>query len=326
MKKYLKVLLVISILLSFTVISYASEVDWQQKVELYVPAKAGGGTDLLARTTALGLTKTTDKNVAIINSTAGNGVVALEQVRTARPNGGTLLFYHTTMLIQSASGVYDKDAVDDFNVIAVGELNNDGGYSLVVPADSFKTLNEFVSHAKENPEKILLGVQTGGTTHVMAGLIENGTGIDLKLVEAGSDTEKLTSLVGNNIDAALVNSTQAVQYAEDDRINVLAVISNGPEGGRNDLLPEVKSFVEQGFEDVYFSTKMFVLGPKDMEDELAKKIHSSLKEAVQDNEVKKRLKKANFLYHFKDFEEGRDLLKDTTVMLNNVVKDLGIEM
>ena len=68
----------------------------------------------------------------------------------------------------------------------------------------------------------------------------------LNFVESGSDTEKLTALVGGTIDAALVNVNQAKQYVESGKAKALAVVSNGDEGARSSVLPEVPSFQEQG--------------------------------------------------------------------------------
>ncbi len=329
MKKYISIFLVVFMVCFFaesvqTVL--AKEVVWPKNVEIYVPAAAGGGTDAMARIVGSQVAEDSGNNLAIINSMAGNGIVALETVRNARPDGSTLLFFHSTMLIQSATGFYNHNVLDDFTVIAVGSFDADGAYALVVPADSFKTFDELVTYAKENPGELLLGVQTGGSTHIMAGLITMNAGIEMKFVDAGSDTEKLTTLVGKNIDAALVNVNQAVQYKKAGKINVLGVVSKGPDGGRSEVLPEVKSFVEQGYKDTYLDSVNFVLGPKGMDKDLVAKIYNYFKNAANNKNVEERLSKANLLYHYLEPDKGIEAIKSSVEKYNILVEKLGIKM
>ncbi len=304
----------------------AKEINWPKNVEIYVPAAAGGGTDVMARTVSSQVAEDSGNNLLIVNSMAGNGVVALEKVRNARPDGSTLLFFHTTMAIQSATGFYDYNILDDFTVISVGSMDSDGVYALVVPADSYSTFAELVAYAKKNPEELLLGIQTGGSTHVMAGLITKSAGIDVRFVDAGSDTQKLTTLIGKNIDAALVNVNQARQYVEAGKINVLGVMSKGPNGGRSSLFPDVESFVEQGYKDVYLDTANFVLGPKGMNKDLVLKIHNYFKNAANSEKVEERLGKANMGFHYLEPDEGIKVLEDTIGKINTLVKELGLEV
>ena len=85
---------------------------------------------------------------------------------------------------------------------------------VVSGGSSYQTLDDLIGAAKERPGEVMFGVETGGTVHIQTGLFAKAAGIDVKYVEAGSDTEKLTALVGNSIDACFVNANQAKQYVE----------------------------------------------------------------------------------------------------------------
>ena len=216
MKKWLGIVLAGVMAVSMTACSGGGSADSLPKnVELQVPAKAGGGTDVIIRALATQVSKDSGSNLAIQNNTDGSGVVAMEKVRTAKNDASTLLFFHTTMLIKTATGVYDHVAADEFKVIAVGQSREKTGYVLVVPGDApYNTTAELVEAAKAAPGTILFGVETGGSSHIQCGLFAQAAGIDIKYVEAGSDTEKLTALVGGSINAAFVNANQAKQYVE----------------------------------------------------------------------------------------------------------------
>lgn len=296
-----------------------------KNIELQVPAKAGGGTDVVARAIGTQLSKDSGSNFTIQNNTDGSGVVAMEKVRTAKNDGSTLLFFHTTMLIKTATGVYDHTAADDFTVIAVGENTEKTGYVLVVPGDSpYNTTDDLVAAAKAAPGTMLFGVETGGSSHIMCGLFAQAADIDIKYVEAGSDTEKLTALVGGSINAAFVNGNQAKQYVESGKAKALACFSVDETGGESTIIPGVTSLVDQGY-DCTFTTLFLVLGPKDMNTELVTKIHDYFASAVENEDVKEILVPAGFEMAFFGQEEGIEKVKAQQESLNSVIEMLGLK-
>lgn len=295
-----------------------------KNIEVQVPARAGGGTDVMARTLGQFISKNSNTQLTIVNNTAGGGIVPLETVRNAKPDGSIIMQYHTSMLITSAMGMYDYDAIDDFTVIAVAESVEDGANVLVVSEDSkFNTLEELINYSVENPNELLFGTQIGGMTHIIAGMIEQETGAKFKIVEAGSDTDKLTSLVGNNIDVTLVNTNQAKQYIDGGRAKALGVVTKTSEGGRSSILEDVPSFVEQGY-NVTFSLLNFILGPLDMDENIVNIINEYYTESAMSDEVNDVLGPAGMEMRFLDREEGIEKLSQINDSIINTVEELGL--
>lgn len=325
MKKW-GIVAAIALTASLTACGGGAKTDqWAKNVEIQVPAKAGGGTDVMARALATQVAKDSGSNLAIVNNTDGGGVVAMEKTRVGKPDGSTLLQFHTTMLIKTASGVYDKSAAEDFSVIAVGQSVDKGTYLLVVSGDSpYKTLDDLIKAAKDAPGTMLLGVETGGLSHVLSGMFAKKTGIDVKYVEAGSDTEKLTALVGGSIDFCFVNPNQAKQYIESGKAIGLGCVSADADGGRSGVMPDIPSFTEQGI-DFYFSTINLILGPKEMDPQLVQKIHDYYASAAENEAVNEILEPAGFAMHILDLEEGQDKVKEMQEEINAVVDELGLK-
>lgn len=333
MKKLLALALVFTICISFTFANGQEEkgsstsespVKWVKSVEVQVPARAGGGTDVMARTLGNQIAKLADNTVTIVNNTDGSGVVAMEKVRTAKPDGNTILQFHSTMLIKSATGVYKYNAVDDFSIIGVSHMTELAGYVLVVSADSpYKTIDALVNAAKAAPNTLLFGVETGGTAHIESGLFAKTAGIKVKFVEAGSDTEKLTALVGKNIDACFVNPNQAKQYIQAEKAIALGVVSIDSTGGRSSVLPDVPSFQELGY-DFAFGTYNLFLGPKGMDPALISMIRDYYVQAAADPSVNAILEPAGFAMVFYSPEAGLAAVKKQQLELNEVTIELGL--
>ena len=114
--------------------------SWAKNVEVQVPAKAGGGTDVMARALGTQVAKDSGSTITIVNNTDGGGVVACEKGAAGKKDGSTLVQFHTTLLIKTATGVLKKSAADDFTVIAVGVPVDEANNVLVVSGDSpYKT-------------------------------------------------------------------------------------------------------------------------------------------------------------------------------------------
>jgi putative tricarboxylic transport membrane protein len=297
-----------------------------KNIEVQVPAKAGGGTDVMARSVMMQIAKDSGSNISIVNNTDGSGVVAMEKVRTAKNDGSTLLQFHTTMLIKSATNVYKHLAADEFTVIAVAHPVEKVSEVLVVSAVSkYKTLDDLVSAAKAAPGTLLFGVETGGTVHLVTGMFAKAAGLNLKYVEAGSDTEKLTALVGNSIDACFVNPNQARQYVESGKVIPLATVPiDDDKSDRSSVLPDVPNMLEFGY-PCTFATYFFLLGPKDMDKALVDRLYALYASASTNPDVLSIVKPAGLDMICFPQEEGRVAIQKQQFALGAVVENLGLK-
>ena len=322
MKKFVLILMAVMLALTSVISAYAAGLP--KKIEVQLPAKAGGGTDVAARQLTEWINKNGGTTMTIKNNTDGNGVVAYETIRTAKKDGSKILFFHTTMIIKYATGIYNQSPADEFKVAAVGLPTEKGGYVLVVPTTSGITnVEEFIAAVNAKNGEFRIGVETGGSSHIMSGMLTKELGINLRIVESGADTEKLTNLVGGSIDCALVNANQAKQYVEGEKVNAIAVFSATDEGARNSVLPDVPSFKECGY-NLVFGTYFYVLLPKTAGDDVAQALHDVFEAAATDPEVKEILEKSGFGMEFAPYEQNEALIRAQQESLVTVCQELGL--
>ena len=295
-----------------------------KSMEVQVPAKTGGGTDVMARTLGAQVASDGGFHVTIVNNTDGGGAVALEKVANAKGDGSTILQFHTTMLIKTASGVFKRSAANDYKVIAVSLQKDPASYTLVVDMSSpYQTVDDLVAAAKAAPGSLKFGVETGGTAHIITGLFSKAAGIQVRTVEAGTDTEKMAAVVGKIIDACFVNPNQAKQYVEAGKVRALAVVARDEEGGRCPVFPDLESFPELGYKFAWGNINLF-LGPKSMSDDLARALHDLYANAYANPKVSGDLDPKGFGMVFLSYEDGLKRVQDTQASLNSVVVDLGL--
>lgn len=276
--------------LSFGLVAAPAQAqDWPAgAVQLLVPAKAGGGTDAGARIIAAKLQEQTGAGVVVVNSPGGGGAVAAEQVRTAAPDGQTLLYYHSGFLSTYHTGGYDHSPVAEFTTVATFPVG--GSFSLTVGADSpYQTVEELVDATKESPDKVTLGVQFRSGSHFMAGLLTKASDAKFRMVEAGSDADKLVQLQGGQIDAAFVNTPGTLQYVENGDLRILATIAGNPE--RDPGAPDIPSLHELGYEEAVYGLDFIVLGPAGMDAALVEQVNAAFADVLGNADVTDQLAK-----------------------------------
>ncbi|MFA6507631.1 MAG: tripartite tricarboxylate transporter substrate binding protein [Treponemataceae bacterium] len=290
-------------------------------VQMVVPAKAGGGTDIVGRIIAGELQKTQGKGFVIVNQASGGGSVAADMVRTAKEDGLTILFFHTSLLVNYHTGLYEQNPVTEFSLLSLMRVG--GSYALAVGINSpYKTVADLVAAAKAKPGQVTLGVQLKSSTHFMAGLLMKDSGAQFKAVEAGSDADKLVTLQGGNIDAALINTPGCLQYAQAGKLRILATIAGTP--NRDSAAPDIPSCAELGYKSTVFGLDFLVLGPKNISPEVVKKINAAFETVCKDPKVTEQLAKARFPIEFIPFDQSLAAFKEGDEKVGQTAKLLGI--
>ncbi|WP_425101765.1 Bug family tripartite tricarboxylate transporter substrate binding protein [Tropicibacter sp. S64] len=296
--------------------------DWPSgNIQLVVPAKPGGGTDAAARVIAGALAEKTGGNFVVVNVDGGGGAIAAEQIRTADPDGTHLLFYHSGLLSTYHTGGYQHSPIDEFTLIAA--LPVGGSYALAVNATSpYQTMDDLVAASKETPNKITLGVQLRGSTHFMAGLIAMDSDAAFRVVEAGSDADKLVQLQGKQIDAALINTPGTLQYVETGDLRILATISGSPE--RDPNAPDYASASELGYGNAVYGLDFLVMGPTGMDEGTVQAINAAFDAVLSDPAISYQLASMRLPISPMGVEPSRERLMAADKRIGATAKMLGL--
>jgi tripartite-type tricarboxylate transporter receptor subunit TctC len=299
-----------------------AEATWPKgPVQLLVPASPGGGTDAAARIFTEALQKTAGISAVVVNLPGGGGGVAAEQVRNAAADGQTLLFFHTGLLSAYHTGGYAHDPLESFALVA--EMPLGGSYALAVSASSpYQNVDDLVEAAKNNPGGITLGVQIRGATHFMAGLLESDSGAKFRVVEAGSDADKLVQLQGGQVEAALINTPGTLQYVEKGDLRILGTIAGAEK--RDPAASDVPSVHEQGYPNVVYGLDLLVLAPLATDPEIVRTAHDAFAAAVAEPTATERLATMGMPISILPLDEGRARLERTSEQLAAIAKQLGL--
>src|SRR5215470_1007047 len=120
---------------------------------LLLPFAAGGPTDVIARLTAEGMSKSLGQRVIVENVTGGGGTIAATRVARAAPDGYMLLIHHIGLA--TAASLYRKLAYDTKTAFAPVGLVTEAPMTFIgrpnLEPNSFR---ELVAYAQKNGDKV----------------------------------------------------------------------------------------------------------------------------------------------------------------------------
>lgn len=294
----------------------APAVQWpSETVSLIVPYGAGGSVDTFGRILANYLQEKTGKTVVVLNADGGTAV-SYEQLRTAQPDGNTILIGHLGFANSYFLGNYDYALNDPNNYTVISCLMSQGNNCLVVNANSeWNTLNDFVAYAKEHPGELIAGITSNATSELVFAALCQQAGIDIQLLDGGIETEKLVSMEGGFIDITLISAGTAKNYAEAGKVKVLAAVSDEKD-------PSWPTTVEQGF-DIAWDNGLFVYGPAGMDPALVEAINAVFATIQDDADTIAIIENAGGIPGYNNATEANERLQKRWTEISETMIALG---
>ena len=240
MKRHL--LLAAAALASFATASSAAGYP-DKPVRFILPNAAGAATDTVARIFAAKLGEIMGSPFIVDNRPGAGGIIGVEAVAKAAPDGYTLLQCGISQAISPAlSRKLPYDTRKDFARIAqYGAVPNVLVVHTSVPA---RTLKEFVAHAKKNPGKLRYASSgIGFTPHLTMELFKTTAAIDLLHVPYKSGSQAIADVLGGQIEAQFNNLPSQLPNIKSGKVRALAVTS----AQRSAQLPDVPTISESGY-------------------------------------------------------------------------------
>jgi tripartite-type tricarboxylate transporter receptor subunit TctC len=263
----------------------ASALDWPKRpVTVVVPLGAGGNTDMMARIGAQRLAEKFGQPFVVENRPSAGGALGTGQVASAAPDGYTILFSPSSMLlltpmVQKVNFDADKQLTP---VVNVGT-----GTQMIAIRRSLpvKTLDEFIAYAKQNPGKLNFVIAgANNIAHLAPVLLFARAGVDVVMIPAKSGPQAVSDLLSGQVDFYFGNSSELLPHAESEKVRLLAVGTAKRIPAAPDLPTVAESF--PGFE---FSSWNGFSVPKGTPDEIVTAIRDEITALMKSPDAQNRL-------------------------------------
>ena len=281
--------------------------EWPSKaVNVIVTASAGGDTDFNARTFATYFEKITGQPMVITNTAGGGGSVATSEVKGSNPDGNTVLFCHTGQLIvNEVAGLIDYN-MNDFDIACIPAVDR-GTVLVASKASGITSVEDLIAKAQAAPGEITYATELGGYSHLQGLLLMDAADIDLKILDIGSASDKITNMLGGRVDLAAISYGAVRDYQETGDLVILAQFNEE----RNENLGDIPTFKEAG-EDCVMEKPYIISFPKGTDQAIIDKMNDVAKQISEDPEYQQALidgysQPADYIAH----DEAIELLTQT---------------
>jgi len=269
--------------------------DWApaRAMTLIVPLAPGSTADILSRSMAERWTQRLGQPVTVDNRPSAGGVVAMEQLKHAAPDGQTFgLVSQGTMIFNSFLTRSPRyDARRDYAPVAVfATVTN----ALVVPkASPYRSARDLAEAAKAAAGTAPLTYSSGGngtSHHISMVLFAQVAGAAMTHVPYRGAPAGITAVMTGEVAAGCYNIPTVLAQIRAGELRALAVTS----AGRSAFLPEVPSLREQGFADYELTTWMGLAAPARTPSAAVARMNAETLAALDDPAIWARLQGQGF--------------------------------
>ena len=265
-----------ALLLAIPAMSSAQTLQ-NRPVRMIVAVAAGGSTDIVARLVAARLSERIGQQVVVDNRAGAGGVIGLELVAGAQPDGHTLIMGPGSFGTINAFFPKAPDVQKDLAPIA---LLATSPYLLVVQAKlPVKTVKELIAYARERPGKLTYSGSTVTSLQRLSGEhLKRMAGIDMLFVPYKGTGALMPDLLGGRLDVAFDNVLVLTQYVKSGQLRALAVTG----AKRSVVMPQLPTISEAGVPGFQSAGWFGVFGPAKLPQPIVARLNAELSALMEE--------------------------------------------
>jgi tripartite-type tricarboxylate transporter receptor subunit TctC len=313
-------------LLSFLVLTFSlAPVNAQAQqypdhpVKLVVGYAAGSGPDIQARTVAQQLSVDLGQQFFVENRLGANGTIATRSVVQSKPDGYTLLY--TSNGIGPTPYIYKNLGYDIFTdltpIATVGIL--DGLFMLVDAKSPYKTLQEFIDHAKTD-RAIYGSPGVGNGLHLAAEIFSKKAGIKMQHIPYKGASEVMTGMLSGSVEVMFVTPPSVMGLLQEKRVRALAFTGSKPFPAFPDV-PLMKDILP-GFEPI--GSWGIFLTPANTPPEIVEKLNRAIHSALLAPTVAAKMQRDGYIPDMRNVAETAAFFRKEVELMGEAVKAAGI--
>ena len=237
-----------AILIAVVSVAPAATVGGANALRFIVGGAAGSSPDLLARRVADALSVTLSRPVIVLNRPGASGMIAMEAVAHAKPDGDTIGLATMSQLIFNSYLFADLryDPVRDLAPIAT--LTTTPMIITAHPRFEAQSLGALIELAKKKPRQIRFATPGAASPpRVLLATITAATGAHFDVIPFKSDPEALTNVLNGEVPLLITGIVVAAPHIRSGRLSAIAVTGSR----RIAALPDVPTMAESGYPNMW---------------------------------------------------------------------------
>jgi tripartite-type tricarboxylate transporter receptor subunit TctC len=255
-------------------------------IRLIVPFPPGGGNDVIARIVGQKLTERFGQPVVIDNRAGSNGIVGLQALMQAAPDGYTIGVGAAGPLAVNPS-LYERlpyNSLKDFSPIT--NMVNFPLLLVTHPGLPAKNVRELIVEAKAKPGRLFYASPGSGNSGHLAGELFNSlAGVQITHVPYKGQGPAVTDLLGGQVQMLFSSIPSVLPFVQQGRLNGLAVGS----AKRLAALPNIPTIAESGVPGYEAYSWVGMIAPANTPKDIVNLLNREIVEILKQKDVEDKL-------------------------------------
>jgi len=288
----------------------------EKPVNYVIPFGPGGESDITARHQQSFFKGKFGQDLVISYKPGGGGAVGWSQLNRMKGDGYNIMGINLPHIIVKPKQKDVGFKTEDITGVYMFHYTPD---AIVVKKDSpFKTLQDLIAHAKQNPKKTTFSGSGKGTANHLAQLrFDKMAGVKTTYVAFKGTGKAVAALLGSQVVAEWGYTSVGAKHA--DKVRLLAVAMEE----RHPKFPNVPTFKELGF-DLVSGAYRGIAVPKSTPDAVRNQLSDMIKQINADPEFRKRMENDGMALLDVDAAGYADFIENMSKVYLDTAREAGI--
>jgi tripartite-type tricarboxylate transporter receptor subunit TctC len=288
-----------------------------QNITFIVSFAAGGIADVIGRLVGQKLSERLKQTVVAENRGGAGGNLAAKMVSAATPDGYTILVTTTALAVSETATRNKGFSTDDLRAVAIVALSPD--VIAIHPSNPAQNLREFIQNGKEK-SFTFGGAGVGTGPHIGAEyFFREVAKVKAVHVPFTGGAPAVQSAIGNHVDAVVLTLPTVVPPITQGLLRGIGLASPT----RNSAVPNVPTYGEMGFPNVYSGSWVGFFAPAKTPEPVIAKLNSEINELMKDADAQQKIKSIGFDPLFKNQAEVADYFRSEVESWGKMTRAIG---
>ncbi len=305
-------------LFAFPIAAISQEAYPSRPITFIDPFSPGGSSDLAMRALGKEVEKFLGQPIIVVNKPGGGGSVGVSAIASAKPDGYTIgqsvggapLFVLPFLQKLPYHPVKDLRYIIQYSAPSFGVL---------VKGDSpFKELKDVIAYARQNPKKVTYGTNAPNSiANIIMEQVARKEGVQFTHIPFKASPEYQAALLGGHVLFTAGDFNHAL--IESGQTRILLYLSDK----RSEEYPDAPVLKDLGY-DISVPVMLNVAGPKDLPDEIVKKLEDAFARGIKEPAFLKVMKDLHLTIIYRNSKEFSDYVARNYETFGRFLKEMGV--